>query len=75
MLEEWICAKYLREEFSRPERQAFMTGHMEGFLMKRGKEDPKYYPRKFMLSEVDDTLKYYVDEVIDHVKFVLKFNK
>lgn len=62
LLEEWICAKYIREEFSRPERQAFMTGHMEGFLMKRGKEDPKYYPRKFMLSEVDDTLKYYVDE-------------
>ncbi|XP_014243379.1 arf-GAP with dual PH domain-containing protein 1-like [Cimex lectularius] len=62
LLEEWICAKYLREEFSRPERQAFMAGHMEGFLMKRGKEDPKYYPRKFTLSEVDDTLKYYVDE-------------
>lgn len=31
--------------------------------MKRGKEDPRYYPRKFTLSEVDDTLKYYVKEV------------
>ncbi|XP_075224392.1 arf-GAP with dual PH domain-containing protein 1-like [Lycorma delicatula] len=62
LLEEWICAKYLREEFSRPERQSFLSGNMEGFLMKRGKEDPRYHPRKFTLSEVDDTLKYYVKE-------------
>lgn len=62
LLEEWICAKYLREEFSRPERPSFMSGCLEGFLMKRGKEDARYHPRKFTLSEVDDTLKYYVKE-------------
>ncbi|KAL1128909.1 hypothetical protein AAG570_013443 [Ranatra chinensis] len=62
LLEQWICAKYLREEFCRPERQAFMSGHVEGFLMKRGKEDPRYYPRRFALSESEDTLKYYVKE-------------
>lgn len=62
ILEEWICAKYMREEFSRPERQTFLSGNMEGFLMKRGKEDARYHPRKFNLSEVDGTLKYYVKE-------------
>jgi hypothetical protein len=68
-LEEWILGKYLREEFSRNERQPFMSGHMEGFLMKRGKEDPRYYPRRFTLSQLDDTLKYYVKEVnnINHL--------
>lgn len=35
---------------------------MEGFLNKRGKEDSRYYPRRFVLSEADDTLKYYVRE-------------
>lgn len=35
---------------------------MEGFLMKKGKEDSRYQPRKFVLSETDDTLKYHVKE-------------
>lgn len=35
---------------------------MVGFLMKRGKEDSRYQPRKFVLSEAEDTLKYYVKE-------------
>lgn len=39
-----------------------MSGYMEGYLMKRGKEDRKYQPRKFVLSEAEDTLKYYVKE-------------
>lgn len=73
LLEEWICAKYLREEFSRPERQSFLSGNMEGFLMKRGKEDPRYHPRKFTLSEVDDTLKYYVKEVRIFLCFLIEF--
>lgn len=30
--------------------------------MKRGKEDSKYQQRKFVLSEAEDTLKYYVKE-------------
>ena len=30
--------------------------------MKRGKEDSKYQPRRFVLNEADDTLKYYVKE-------------
>lgn len=35
---------------------------MEGFLMKRGKEDSRYQPRKFVLNEAEDTLRYYVKE-------------
>jgi hypothetical protein len=37
--------------------------------MKRGKEDRRYYPRKFILCEADDTLKYHVKEVC--VLFIL----
>lgn len=63
LIEQWIRAKYEREEFCHPERQNhYVSGFMEGFLMKRGKEDSRYHPRKFILSEADDTLKYYVKE-------------
>lgn len=30
--------------------------------MKRGKEDARYHPRKFVLREAEDTLKYHVKE-------------
>lgn len=63
LLEQWIFSKYHREEFIHPERQSYISGYMEGFLMKRGKEDSKYLPRKFVLREADDTLKYYIKEV------------
>lgn len=35
---------------------------MIGFLMKKGKDDSRYQSRQFVLSEADDTLKYYVKE-------------
>ncbi|XP_018573579.1 arf-GAP with dual PH domain-containing protein 1-like isoform X2 [Anoplophora glabripennis] len=62
LIEQWIRAKYQREEFCYPERQTYTSGYMQGFLMKRGKEDSKYQARKFVLSEMDDTLKYFVRE-------------
>lgn len=62
LIEQWIRAKYQREEFCHPERQTYTSGFMQGFLMKRGKEDSRYYPRKFVLTESDDTLKYFVKE-------------
>lgn len=62
LVEQWIRAKYEREEFCHPERQTYISGSMVGFLMKRGKEDSRYQARKFVLSEADDTLKYYVKE-------------
>ncbi|KAK9882706.1 hypothetical protein WA026_022757 [Henosepilachna vigintioctopunctata] len=62
LIEQWIRAKYQREEFSHPEKQTYTKGFMQGFLMKRGKEDSRYQPRKFILSEADDTLKYFIRE-------------
>ncbi|XP_050311797.1 arf-GAP with dual PH domain-containing protein 1-like [Anthonomus grandis grandis] len=62
LVDQWIRAKYQREEFCYPERQTYTNGYYSGFLMKRGKEDSRYRPRKFELSEKDDTLKYYVAE-------------
>ena len=63
LIDQWIRAKYEREEFCHPERQSqYISGFREGFLMKRGKEDPKYHPRRFVLCEADDSLKYYVKE-------------
>ncbi|XP_013140177.1 PREDICTED: arf-GAP with dual PH domain-containing protein 1-like isoform X2 [Papilio polytes] len=62
LIEQWIRAKYEREEFCHPERQTYLSGYMEGFLMKRGKEDSRYQRRKFVLNENEDTLKYHVKE-------------
>ncbi|XP_068618561.1 arf-GAP with dual PH domain-containing protein 1-like isoform X2 [Battus philenor] len=62
LIEQWIRAKYEREEFCHPERQSYLSGSMEGFLMKRGKEDSRYQRRKFVLNENEDTLKYHVKE-------------
>ncbi|XP_059053994.1 arf-GAP with dual PH domain-containing protein 1-like isoform X2 [Achroia grisella] len=62
LIEQWIRAKYEREEFCHPERQSYLSGTMEGFLMKRGKEDSRYQLRKFVLCENEDSLKYHVRE-------------
>lgn len=35
---------------------------MEGYLMKRLKEENNYHPRKFILNESEDTLKYHVKD-------------
>ncbi|XP_073947473.1 arf-GAP with dual PH domain-containing protein 1-like isoform X2 [Choristoneura fumiferana] len=58
LIEQWIRAKYQREEFTHNDRQNYLSGSMEGFLMKRGKEDNRYQLRKFILNESEDTLKY-----------------
>lgn len=42
--------------------------------MKRGKEDSRYHPRKFVLSEADDTLRYFVREKKDP-KAILKVSE
>lgn len=47
---------------------------MQGFLNKRGKEDSRYHPRKFVLSEAEDTLKYFVRENRDP-KAILKLSE
>lgn len=62
LLEQFIRAKYERKEFSNAQLPIYVSGHMEGYLMKKGKEDKGYQPRKFVLNESDYTLKYYVKE-------------
>lgn len=58
--EQWVRAKYEREEFVHPDRQIYQEGNMEGWLYKRGKEDGRFHPRRFVLK--DGVLKYYVKE-------------
>lgn len=62
LLEQFIRAKYERKEFSNVQMPVYVSGHMEGYLMKKGKEDRAYLPRKFVLSEMENSLKYFVKE-------------
>ena len=73
LVEQWIFAKYAREEFIHPERQSYTSGFMEGYLMKKGRENNQFLPRKFVLSEVEDTIKYYVKDSRDP-KAVIKIS-
>ena len=57
--EQWIRAKYERLEFMDPEKQQYLKGFREGYLWKRGKDDKKFNRRRFVLSETENTLKYY----------------
>lgn len=58
--EQWVRAKYEREEFVHQDRQIYQEGKLEGWLNKQGKEDGRFHPRRFVLS--DGMLKYYVKE-------------
>jgi len=73
LVEQWIFAKYGREEFIHPERQSYTSGFMEGYLMKKGRENNQFLPRKFVLSEIDNTIKYYVKDRKDP-KAVIKIS-
>lgn len=61
MLEQWIRAKYERQEFLNVDKQTYITDSVEGTLMKKAKDENKYFPRKFVIS--DNSLKYYSKEV------------
>ena len=63
LIEQWIRAKYERREFIHVDKQVYLKGTMEGTLMKKSKDENKYYPRKFKLSEVENSLKYFNKEV------------
>jgi hypothetical protein len=62
LVEQFIFSKYKRQEFIHPERQSYTSGFMEGYLMKKGRENNQFLPRKFVLSEIENTLKYYVKD-------------
>ena len=64
LLEQFIRAKYEREEFVDANRQAgYMASAKSGHLFKRGRDNAKFEIRRFELSEASNTLAYYVKEV------------
>ncbi|XP_066560314.1 arf-GAP with dual PH domain-containing protein 2 [Amia ocellicauda] len=63
--EQWIRAKYERNEFTGDNamaQEAYSSGSYEGFLWKKGRDNGQFLQRKFILSEKDFTLKYYTKE-------------
>ena len=64
LLEQFIRAKYEREEFIEPSRQGgYMASTKSGHLFKRGRDAAKFEIRRFELSEATNKLAYYVKEV------------
>uniref|UniRef100_A0A8C4NHJ9 Uncharacterized protein n=1 Tax=Eptatretus burgeri TaxID=7764 RepID=A0A8C4NHJ9_EPTBU len=66
--EQWIRAKYERNEFIlQANQEAYSTGYREGNLWKRGRDNGHFQKRKFVLSEKEGTLKYFIksDVIVD----------
>ncbi|XP_071329706.1 arf-GAP with dual PH domain-containing protein 1-like [Trachinotus anak] len=73
--EQWIRAKYEREEFLCVERQEpYSAGYREGFLWKRGRDNGQYLSRKFILSEREGVLKYFNKHDAREPKAIMKIN-
>uniref|UniRef100_M4ASB6 ArfGAP with dual PH domains 1 n=1 Tax=Xiphophorus maculatus TaxID=8083 RepID=M4ASB6_XIPMA len=71
--EQWIRAKYERNEFEFIEKQEpYSAGYREGFLWKRGRDNGQFLSRKFALSERDGALKYFNKQDARDPKAVMK---
>ncbi|MBN3309954.1 ADAP1 protein, partial [Amia calva] len=71
--EQWIRAKYEREEFTEPGKKLpYEEAVREGMLMKRGRDNGQFLSRKFMLSEREGTLKYYTKYDAKEPKAIIK---
>uniref|UniRef100_A0A8C2R0C7 PH domain-containing protein n=1 Tax=Capra hircus TaxID=9925 RepID=A0A8C2R0C7_CAPHI len=71
--EQWIRAKYERQEFAHPERQEpYSAGYREGFLWKRGRDNGQFLSRKFVLTEREGALKYFNRSDAKEPKAVMK---
>ncbi|XP_035889288.1 arf-GAP with dual PH domain-containing protein 2 isoform X2 [Phyllostomus discolor] len=60
--EQWIRAKYERQEFMADGKIVSPSGNREGFLLKRGKDNAQFLRRRFVLLARDGLLKYYTRE-------------
>ncbi|XP_078510505.1 arf-GAP with dual PH domain-containing protein 2 isoform X2 [Lissotriton helveticus] len=71
--EQWIRAKYQREEFTANKDIIawYISGLKEGFLWKRGKDKKQFQSRKFVLSEEEGVLKYYMTSDCKNPKSVI----
>ena len=57
-----------------PDKQVqYSRGKKEGILMKRGKNDRRFKPRRFVISSQDNNLKYFKDNVC--ILFGVSFGK
>lgn len=65
LLEQWIRSKYMREEFINEINLPYLSGRLESTLMKKRKRDAKYFPRRFVLSQTEGVVSYFVGEVIE----------
>ncbi|XP_053782776.1 arf-GAP with dual PH domain-containing protein 1 isoform X1 [Desmodus rotundus] len=71
--EQWIRAKYERQEFTDPERQEpYSAGYREGFLWKRGRDNGQFLSRKFVLTEREGALKYFNRNDAKEPKAIMK---
>ncbi|KAF6280409.1 ArfGAP with dual PH domains 1 [Rhinolophus ferrumequinum] len=71
--EQWIRAKYERQEFTNPERQEpYSAGYREGFLWKRGRDNGQFLSRKFVLTEREGALKYFNRNDAKEPKAIMK---
>ncbi|GAB1296547.1 Arf-GAP with dual PH domain-containing protein 2 [Apodemus speciosus] len=60
--EQWIRAKYERQEFMTDEKAVSPPGNREGFLWKRGRDNAQFLRRRFVLLSKEGLLKYYTKE-------------
>uniref|UniRef100_A0A5F8G5D5 ArfGAP with dual PH domains 2 n=1 Tax=Monodelphis domestica TaxID=13616 RepID=A0A5F8G5D5_MONDO len=60
--EQWIRAKYERQEFVASSLTWTFSGNREGLLWKRGRDNGQYLRRKFVLLTREGLLKYYTKE-------------
>uniref|UniRef100_A0A8I3NKC0 ArfGAP with dual PH domains 2 n=1 Tax=Canis lupus familiaris TaxID=9615 RepID=A0A8I3NKC0_CANLF len=60
--EQWIRAKYERQEFMADGKTMSSPGNREGFLWKRGRDNAQFLRRKFVLLAREGLLKYYTKE-------------
>lgn len=71
--EQWIRAKYERKEFCNPNKNfTYEEGVRDGMLMKRGRDNGQFLSRRFVLSELEGTLKYYTKYDAKVPKAVIK---
>ncbi|XP_051017094.1 arf-GAP with dual PH domain-containing protein 1 [Acomys russatus] len=71
--EQWIRAKYERQEFLHVEKQEpYSAGYREGLLWKRGRDNGQFLSRKFVLTEREGALKYFNKNDAKEPKSVMK---
>ncbi|XP_006833673.1 PREDICTED: arf-GAP with dual PH domain-containing protein 2-like [Chrysochloris asiatica] len=60
--EQWIRAKYERQEFMTDGKIISSPGNREGFLWKRGRDNAQFLRRRFVLLAREGLLRYYTKE-------------